>query len=55
MSGILSISYDTALLHTRELMLSREGFEIESAVGFTAALEACKKGHFDLVIMGHSR
>ena len=35
-------------------MLSREGFEIESAVGFSAALEACRKGQFDLVIMGHS-
>lgn len=35
-------------------MLSREGFEIESAVGFSAAVEACKKGQFDLVIMGHS-
>jgi DNA-binding response OmpR family regulator len=54
MARILSISYDKALLRTRELMLSREGFEIESAVGFTAAIEACKKGVFDLVIMGHS-
>jgi DNA-binding response OmpR family regulator len=54
MSRILSISYDTALLRTRELMLSREGFAIESAVGFTATIAACKKGHFDLVIMGHS-
>ncbi len=35
-------------------MLSREGFEIESAVGFSAAVEACKKRQFDLVIMGHS-
>ena len=54
MPRILSISYDKALLHTRELMLSREGFEIKSAVGFSAAIEACKEGQFDLVIMGHS-
>jgi DNA-binding response OmpR family regulator len=54
MPRILSISYDQALLHTRELMLSHEGFEVESAVGFTAAIEACKTGQFDLVIMGHS-
>ncbi|HEY2233189.1 MAG TPA: hypothetical protein VGK01_06900 [Candidatus Angelobacter sp.] len=54
MPRILSISYDQALLHTRELMLSREGFEMISAVGFSAAIEACKKGQFDLVIMGHS-
>jgi CheY-like chemotaxis protein len=54
MPRILSISYDQALLHTRELMLSREGFEMISAVGFSAAIDACKKGQFDLVIMGHS-
>lgn len=54
MPRILSISYDKALLHTRAMMLSREGFEVESAVGFTAAIQACKKGRFDLVIMGHS-
>jgi DNA-binding response OmpR family regulator len=54
MPRILSVSYDKALLHTRELMLSREGFEIVSAVGFSAAIEACKEGQFDLVIMGHS-
>src|SRR5436305_2003053 len=54
MPRILSISYDKALLHTRELMLSREGFEVVSAVGFSAAVEACKQGLFDLVIMGHS-
>jgi DNA-binding response OmpR family regulator len=36
------------------MMLSREGFDVESAVGFSAAVEACKQGQFDLVIMGHS-
>jgi len=35
-------------------MLSREGFEIESAVGFSAAVHACENGKFDLVILGHS-
>lgn len=54
MPRILSISYDKALLHTRELLLSREGFEVESAVGFSAALHACEKGKFDLMIVGHS-
>jgi CheY-like chemotaxis protein len=54
MPRILSISYDQALLQTRALMLSREGFEVESAVGFTAAIQACQKGMFDLVILGHS-
>jgi DNA-binding response OmpR family regulator len=54
MPRILSISYDKALLQTRALMLSRAGFEVESAIGFTAAIQACKKGTFDLVILGHS-
>jgi DNA-binding response OmpR family regulator len=54
MPRILSISYDQALLQTRELMLSREGFEVESAVGFSAAVHACENGKFDLVILGHS-
>jgi DNA-binding response OmpR family regulator len=54
MASILSISYDRVLLHTRELILSRAGFKVESAVGFSAAARACEKGEFDLVIMGHS-
>lgn len=54
MPRILSISYDQALLHTREIMLSRAGFDVQSAVGFSAALHACEMGNFDLVIMGHS-
>ena len=54
MSRILSISYNVALLQTREIMLSREGFEVQSAVGFRAAVDACESGKFDLVIMGHS-
>lgn len=54
MPRILSISYDKALLETRALLLSREGFQVESAVGFTAAIHACETGTFDLVIMGHS-
>jgi len=54
MARILSISYDKALSQTRALMLSRAGFEVESALGFSAAIEACKKGTFDLVILGHS-
>ena len=54
MPRILSISYNQALLQTRELMLSREGFQVKSAVGFSAAVHACENEKFDLVIMGHS-
>jgi DNA-binding NtrC family response regulator len=52
MSRILSISYDEALLHTREMMLKREGFEVESALGFSAVVRACEQTVFDLVILG---
>lgn len=54
MARILSISYDQALLQTRDMLLTREGYAVESAVGFTAAIRACERGGFDLVIMGHS-
>ena len=54
MPRILSISYNKALLQTRALMLSHEGFEVESAVGFSAVVHAFENGRFDLVIMGHS-
>ena len=53
---ILSISYDRSLLWTRELMLRQMGFEVVSAEGFVAALEACEAPNvdFDLAILGHS-
>jgi DNA-binding response OmpR family regulator len=54
MPRVLSISYDVSLLQTRALMLSHEGFEVESAVGFSAAIQACELRDFDLVIIGHS-
>jgi DNA-binding response OmpR family regulator len=54
MARILSISYDEALLRTREMLLKGKGFKVESAVGFSAALHACEHQTFDLVIMGHS-
>lgn len=52
---ILSISYDEALLTTRQLILERAGFEVSSALGFAEALERCDSGQeFDLVLLGHS-
>lgn len=53
---ILSISYDSSLLWTRQLMLQQMGYEVRSAEGFVAALEACKGPNldFDLAILGHS-
>lgn len=50
---ILSISYDAALLFTRQQLLENSGYSVVSAEGFTAALERCNE-NFDLVVMGHS-
>ena len=50
---ILSISYDSSLLFTREAMLKLAGYDVVSAEGFADAIEHCS-GHFDLIIMGHS-
>jgi DNA-binding response OmpR family regulator len=54
MSRILSISYDESLLQTRAMLLERAGYEVDSALGFSAAIHACKTKQFDLVVLGHS-
>ena len=53
---ILSISYDRALLWTRQLLLEQLGFEVVSAEGFAQAWDAAenRNNHFDLIILGHS-
>ena len=51
---ILSISYDGTLLHTRQLLLQTRGYEVTSSLGFTKSLELCMRGHWDLIIIGHS-
>jgi DNA-binding response OmpR family regulator len=51
---ILSISYDDTLLQTRHLMLERCGYSVTSTFGFTDSLEQCKRGHWSLLIIGHS-
>lgn len=51
---ILSVSYDEALLRTRELLLRRESYVVTSALGFTEGIEECKKKDFDLFVLGHS-
>lgn len=53
---ILSISYDRALLWTRQLLLEQLGFEVLSAEGFSQAWEAAenRENRFNLIILGHS-
>jgi len=54
MANILSVSYDETLLRTRELLLESAGHSVTSAFGHHEAMEACKPGDFQLVIIGHS-
>jgi CheY-like chemotaxis protein len=54
MARILSISYDTTLLQTRELLLTGKGHNVVSALGFQRGAEACQGSGFDLFILGHS-
>jgi DNA-binding response OmpR family regulator len=51
---ILSVSYDSVLLATREMLLEQRGYEIQSALGFTDAVKHCQNDNFDLFILGHS-
>lgn len=51
---ILSVSYDASLLATRRMLLEQRGYHVTSGFGFTQALAYCKKGDFDLFILGHS-
>ncbi|HEY6969333.1 MAG TPA: hypothetical protein VJA94_09015 [Candidatus Angelobacter sp.] len=52
--AILSISYDEALLRTREWILKKQGFDVTSACGFTEGEDQARRGGFDLAIVGHS-
>lgn len=55
MARILSVSYDSSLLKTRQLILEQEGHQVVSALGFTDALQQCESSKdFDLFILGHS-
>jgi DNA-binding response OmpR family regulator len=54
MPRILSVSYDSTLLRTRQMVLESRGYEVVSAHGFTDAVEKCKSGKYDLLIIGHS-
>jgi DNA-binding response OmpR family regulator len=51
---ILSVSYDSVLLATREMLLEQKGYIVTSALGFTQSVEHCRNKSFDLFILGHS-
>jgi CheY-like chemotaxis protein len=54
MARILSVSYDELLLRMRHLLLEREGYSVVSSSSFTESLQHCKRGAFDLFVLGHS-
>ena len=56
MKHILSISYDSMVLFTRQLVLEGDGYRVTSALGFEAALETAMHtdNPFDLIVLGHS-
>ena len=51
---ILSVSYDVSLLATRQMLLQQKGYSVTSCLGFSKAIEHCRKGGFDLFVLGHS-
>jgi CheY-like chemotaxis protein len=54
MRHILLVSYDVALLNTRQFLLESSGYAVTSAAEFDEALQKCKAGGYDLAIIGHS-
>lgn len=51
---IFSISYDSALLATRQMMLEQEGYLVTSALGLEDGIDKCNGNCYDLFILGHS-
>lgn len=51
---ILSVSYDASLLATPRMLLEQKGYDVTSALGFSDAIECCRRSGFDLFILGHS-
>ncbi|HZR30157.1 MAG TPA: hypothetical protein VFA71_15370 [Terriglobales bacterium] len=51
---ILSVSYDETLATTREMLFSRAGFQVCSALNVAQVIEHSATEVFDLVVVGHS-
>ncbi len=52
---ILSVSYDSALLLTRQMMLEAQGYRVVSALGYKDAEKKCSSGDgYGLLVIGHS-
>lgn len=51
---ILSLSYDSTLARTREMILSAAGFQVATYTDGEQAVQACRRHSFDLIVIGHS-
>lgn len=52
---ILSVSYDSGLLSSRQLLLESLGCQVTSALDFVEAMRLCRAGaRFQLFVLGHS-
>jgi DNA-binding response OmpR family regulator len=51
---ILLISYDERVLIPGRALLEQEGYSVASALGLKEAVAGCKKGPYDLLILGYS-
>jgi CheY-like chemotaxis protein len=54
MPRILSVSYDDPVLRTRHMLLESGGYQVVSSLDLSESLEYCKRGNFDLFLLGHS-
>lgn len=51
---ILSVSYDSTLARTREMIFSAAGFQVATYMDGEDAVQACRQHSFDLIVIGHS-
>jgi len=54
MPRILSVCYDNPVLRTRHMLLESRGYQVVSSLLLSESLEYCKRGNFDLFLLGHS-
>lgn len=51
---ILSVSYDSTLARTREMILSAAGLQVATYTDAEDAVQSCRRHSFDLIVIGHS-
>lgn len=51
---ILSLSNDSSLARTREMLFVGAGFQVSTYMNTALAIQACRRESFDLIVIGHS-